>query len=254
MDLKPLSYICWCIIVIGYMVQNLALEYCFYYCKRKSLRWKIQPNKKKSVGRVFGPPFLDWFRTKDEKKPGRAKFHSIFATINILVAGTFAFTTCELSLRNKNYMYFQNFDIVVSMKELIFGILWQSVLEYWWHILMHVSSVYHIFHKHHHYYKSPEPFDDLYIHPLESAGYYCILYSMPFVMQCHVYSFLAYMVIIGIFGVVDHSGIKVIINVPFTNHVIYDSEDHDIHHQMYNKNYAFPFPWLDKIHETYFHR
>ena len=32
-------------------------------------------------------------------------------------------------------------------------------------------------HRHHHFYKSPQPFDDLCIHPLEAFGYYVILYG-----------------------------------------------------------------------------
>ena len=35
----------------------------------------------------------------------------------------------------------------------------------------------------HHYYKSPQPFDDMYIHPLEALGYYLILYSPAFVFR-----------------------------------------------------------------------
>jgi hypothetical protein len=47
-----------------------------------------------------------------------------------------------------------------------------------------------------------------YIHPLEAFGYYCILYSAAFVVPMHTHTFLAYMAILGTFGILDHSGIK----------------------------------------------
>ena len=61
----------------------------------------------------------------------------------------------------------------------------------------------------HHYYKSPQPFDDMYIHPLEAAGYYCILYSPAFIFRMHWIGFAVYMAIMGTCGVLDHCGIQV---------------------------------------------
>lgn len=49
----------------------------------------------------------------------------------------------------------------------VLGLLWQNVWEYYWHRLMHVPSIYRRFHKHHHFYKAPSPFDDMMIAPLE---------------------------------------------------------------------------------------
>lgn len=63
-------------------------------------------------------------------------------------------------------------------------------------------------HKFHHFYKSPEPFDDLMIHPLEAFGYYLQLYAPPFLFAMPLSSFLLYMSICGVCGVLDHSGVK----------------------------------------------
>lgn len=65
-----------------------------------------------------------------------------------------------------------------------------------------------------------EPFDDLYVHPLEVAGYYLILYSPPFLFTMHPASFLFYMIIMGVCGVTDHSGIN------FHVEGLYSSIDH----------------------------
>ena len=68
-------------------------------------------------------------------------------------------------------------------------------------------------------------------------------------LPCHVFTFLAYMVIMGLAGVVDHSGIK--LNVEVGGYTVYSSVDHDRHHQYTNVNYAFPFPFMDVLFGTY---
>ena len=241
------SFYSFLFITLGYMAKSLFLEYIFYY-KSGANRglWKIQCDKG-TVGKMFGPPILGVV------KPNRHPLHRLFSSINIFQAGLFAFFTCELSIRGWNKMYFDEVSLLKMAVELTASISWQSVAEYWWHILMHQPKVYKVLHKYHHYYKSPEPFDDLFIHPLESAGYYCILYSIPFVMSVHCNSMLVYMAIMGVFGVMDHSGVKFTVKIPFLG-VIYDSTDHDIHHKYFDFNYAFPFPVLDVFHGTYWHQ
>ena len=56
-------------------------------------------------------------------------------------------------------------------------IIWQSAIEYAWHRAMHTPALYKRMHKYHHHYKSPRPWDDLFISPAECFGYLCILYS-----------------------------------------------------------------------------
>ena len=104
--------------------------------------------------------------------------------------------------------------------------------------MLHLPPLYKRFHKYHHAYKDPEPFDDMYIHPLEAFCYYCILYAPPFLFSCHIFAFISYMIVMGLAGTLDHSGIRV--HVPG----IYDASDHDRHHSKFNVNYAFPSPYL----------
>ena len=145
------------------------------------------------------------------------------------------------------HFYHMLYMCILFLGEVMMAILWQSVLEYYWHVVMHWPFFYKHMHKWHHTYKAPELFDDMYIHPLEAVGYYCILYSPPFLpfLQLHVLSFLAYMAIMGICGVLDHSGISM--RIPG----LYDTRDHDIHHLLTLVNYSFPFPFMDYLHGTY---
>ncbi len=129
--------------------------------------------------------------------------------------------------------------------QFIVSIIYQSVLEYYWHRIMHWKYCYRYLHKFHHAYKAPEPWDDMYIHPLEAFGYYCILYGPPFLFSIHKYAFIAYMIVMGICGVLDHSGI----NFEFPG--LYNTIDHDNHHAKFEVNYSFPFPFMDILHGTY---
>jgi sterol desaturase/sphingolipid hydroxylase (fatty acid hydroxylase superfamily) len=63
----------------------------------------------------------------------------------------------------------------VELQPLVAAVVLQSVAEYYWHRLMHWPPCYRRLHKLHHHYKSPSPFDDLFIHPLEAAGYACVV-------------------------------------------------------------------------------
>ena len=183
-----------------------------------------------------------------ESKPNRAPDHAIFATINLLIACLFAGAVASAASDGRTKLVFSLADGGGLSGVLIWtliSILWQSVIEYYWHRLLHFPWLYKRFHKVHHHYTSPEPFDDMYIHPLEAFGYYCILYSPPFIMPLHVFGFVVYMAIMGTFGVLDHCGVR----ISFPG--IYNSADHDMHHSRFNVNYGFPFAFTDVIHGTY---
>ena len=51
----------------------------------------------------------------------------------------------------------------------------------------------------------------------------------------HLYSFIGYMIVMGLCGVLDHSGIK--INILG----LYKTSDHDKHHSHFNVNMHFHF-------------
>jgi Fatty acid hydroxylase superfamily len=152
---------------------------------------------------------------------------------------------------------------------------------------MHLQPFYKLFHKHHHKYKSPEPFDDMCIHPIEAIGYYCILYAPPLLFRCHVYAFVGYMVLMGLCGVLDHSGGHMYTYNTHTytlfrdthihththththahtqththTHTVgvslslpgYNTADHDLHHEAFDVNFAFPFVAMDVLHGTQDH-
>ena len=194
------------------------------------------------------------------ERPGgrRHPSHALFATVNLVVSALFAGAVTELSLRGQTQLYTGALGdagdgsgwvrVGVAAWALVKAVTWQSVWEYYWHRLMHHPPVYRALHKYHHHYKSPQPWDDLFIHPIEAFGYYVILYSPAFcVGAVPVASFLAYMALMGTCGVLDHCGVDLCVVAP----AVYNTRFHDLHHKLTRVNYAFPFPAMDIVHGTF---
>ena len=248
----------------GYVALSTVLEYVFFYRRWTERRkWRTQPsNETRSChastntgGYDWGLPARDlWCVTP---RRGRHRMHSTYATVNLLVSALFAGATCEAYIRGLT-----NLSQGGVFLETAFGlanlIAVQSVLEYYWHRVMHVPAVYKQLHKLHHHYKSPVVWDDLFIHPCEAFGYYVILYGTGVFVSATTISFLAYMALMGTCGVLDHCGILLTLKVPFSGGKLrsvshlYASNFHDAHHAKFNVNYAFPFPAMDVAHGTYF--
>lgn len=184
-------------------------------------------------------------------KPGRHPWHTTIASINVLQAATFAALTTEGILRGHSRLYFAYAhdeawrNCLTLVLEALLLVTQHQVAEYYWHRFQHLPMFYKHFHKMHHHYKSPNCYDDMFIHPLEAFGYYVILWSPPFLFHTHLHAFLIYIAVMGVCGILDHSGIR------FHLPGVYNTADHDDHHKRFDVNYAFPFPYMDLLHGTY---
>ena len=230
------------IIFVGYIVQSSLLSFWFYYLHKKR-NWKIQTQTVSKIPLDFyWMPFFS-------SKPDRGPYHKLFTIINLITGSCFAgslfYVSTIKSLNPFNFDGLANYGLLNVAKDFFIAVIYEHVVEYYWHRLMHIKYFYSMFHKYHHFYKAPEVWDDMYIHPIEAFGYYCILYSPPLIFHTHIYAFILYMIVMGICGVLDHSGIK------FSIPVLYNTKDHDLHHSRFNVNYCFPFPLMDIIHNTY---
>ena len=222
------SYLSFCTIFFGYIISS-GLLYYWYYMKNRLFKqcWKIQP-KMNANGSI-------------------QPYHWILVFSNLFIASSFALGTTEMTINKLNYITFEDKNYLMILYDFFIAFIIQSILEYVWHIWIHTDAIYSWCHKFHHSYKSPFPFADMYIHPLEATGYYCILYSPPLLMSngIHYYAFMLYMLILGICGILDHSGIN------FKFGYLYDVTFHDLHHQKFKVNYGFPSPLLDMVFGTY---
>lgn len=258
-----------------YIIFSTLLQYIFYYKRANNLTWKIRADLPVEQVKVKGdnerePAWAWWLPMKwllcrsKPPKPGRHPLHMYLGTFNLMASSCFAAIVCELVINGKSSLevynsFFPTTWIYSSTDSNNYSLFWllrgwflsmfmECVLEYYWHRVMHLPFFYRHLHKYHHFYKSPQPFDDMMIHPLEAIGYYCILYSPTVLIGQPILSFLLYMAVMGSAGILDHSG--VVFDVPF----IYSTQDHDDHHRLFNVNYSFPFPQMDMIHGTHFKR
>jgi len=142
------------IIFFGYIIQSSLLIFFYYYLNdHNKQEWKIQKDKGNMIN--------------------KAPYHRIITTFNLIMASSFALITTELTLKNRTNIKFTNlneYGIYYIIQDMFIAILYQSIIEYYWHRMMHWNLFYKLMHKYHHYYKSPEVYDDLYIHPLEAFG------------------------------------------------------------------------------------
>ncbi|KAG9408473.1 hypothetical protein AC1031_021708 [Aphanomyces cochlioides] len=178
--------------------------------------------------------------------PKRSVHHVTLVSFNLLMAATCAMVSTELHMRGHSQMTFDaSPSIATIVRQILVACVFENTVEYYWHCLLHCRFLYTRVHKVHHHYKRPQPFDDMYMHPFEGAVYFLVLYGPPFVFSMHVYAFAIYMIIMGTFGVLDHSGL------PFRIPLVYNSEDHAMHHAKVIVNLGFPFPYLDILHGTF---
>ncbi|RHZ06406.1 hypothetical protein DYB31_007277 [Aphanomyces astaci] len=177
----------------------------------------------------------------------RSVHHGSLISFNLIMAAAYAMVSTELHVRGLSLMQFDAVwpSWLAITGQVVGAMLGANHVEYYWHRLLHSRFLYTRVHKVHHHYKHPHPFDDMYMHPVEGAAFFFILYGPPFVLPMHVVSFVLYMMVMGLFGVLDHSG------VPFHLPYVYSSTDHATHHTKVNSNFGFPFPYWDLVHGTY---
>jgi len=261
-----------------YVVLSSIVQYRYYYSQRDNLEsWKCQPKKLRSLTNQTNPsagqswlecwsyPTKWLFFPSLPNHPNSHPYQPLITTFNLWMSCCWAGFVAEQILRgHSQILHYNNFfptTTISSFKSLtsttdsyslltllfccLLSIIWQCVCEYYWHRLQHLPWFYGHFHKLHHFYQSPQPFDDLMIHPVEAFGYYCILYSPAFLIPQPLLSFLLYMTVMGLCGVLDHCG--VVLTIPY----LYDTREHDAHHQLFNVNYSFPFPFMDQLHGTF---
>ena len=238
-------------ILFFYLVTNALLQVIFY--TRRDRSWKTQPTAPPVASAAAWVPWLPCLVPCGRVKAGAPRLLSAggwaLASANTLLAAVAAGATAEAAMRGWSTLHGRPLAGVHAWAEAAVGfaaaIALESVLEYYWHRVMHWRFCYRTCHRIHHAAKAPSPFDDMLIHPLEALGYYCILYSPAFLIPMHAGAMVAYMVVMGLAGVLDHSGVAA--SLPG----LYSTSDHDEHHRLVNVNFAFPFPWLDIAHGTY---
>jgi len=254
-SLRAVSVLSFAFIYVFYHVTNILLQWWFYHRQGSTPeakgRWKIQPQANPTSTASALLPRLPILEALGVVQPLPNSFPGgwKYKLMNAALAALFAGFAAELAARGFSQLSFETpssaYGWGIVALQFVVAVTHESVVEYYWHRWMHSAAMYARFHRIHHHPTSPVPFDDMLIAPLEAFGYYCILYSPPFLYSTHAIAFGAYMAFMGLAGIVDHSGIRIVIPG------LYDSEHHDLHHSRYIVNYGFPLPFMDLLHGTF---
>ena len=126
---------------------------------------------------------------------------------------------------------------------------------YWSHRAMHHPKLYPIFHRVHHESTDPSPLTSFSFHPSEALVENAMGFLLPFIFPLHIGVIIAWQLYDMLNNVVGHLGYEVYpkgwTKIPILKYKT-PSTHHNMHHQLFDGNYALYFTWWDKWMGTEF--
>ena len=120
---------------------------------------------------------------------------------------------------------------------------------------MHMPRFYKIFHKVHHESTDPSPLTAFAFHPTEAVVEYFIGFVLPFLLPLNFGVLITWQIFSMLNNVLGHLGYEVYpkgwVKFPLLKFKT-ASTHHNMHHQLFNGNYALYFTWWDKWMGTEF--
>lgn len=166
---------------------------------------------------------------------------------------------CLLYLDNKGYtqIYFDINDYGYLWLGLSFFIVLfiDDMFFYWSHRAMHLPRFYKFFHKVHHESTDPSPLTAFAFHPSEALVEQFIGFVLPFLLPLNFGVIIAWQIFSMLNNVLAHLGYEIYpkgwVKLPLLQFKT-ASTHHNMHHQLFNGNYALYFTWWDKWMGTEF--
>jgi ferredoxin len=120
---------------------------------------------------------------------------------------------------------------------------------------MHLPRFYKIFHKVHHESTDPSPLTAFAFHPTEAVVEYFVGFVLPFLLPLNFGVLITWQIFSMLNNVLGHLGYEVYpkgwVKFPLLKFKT-ASTHHNMHHQLFNGNYALYFTWWDKWMGTEF--
>lgn len=166
---------------------------------------------------------------------------------------------CFLYLESKGYT-----QIYLNINE--YGYLWlglsffialftDDMFFYWSHRAMHLPRFYKFFHKVHHESTDPSPLTAFAFHPSEAIIENMMHFVLPFLLPLNFGLMIAWQIFSMLNNVLGHLGYEIYpkgwVKFPLLQFKT-ASTHHNMHHQLFNGNYALYFTWWDKWMGTEF--
>ncbi|CAN1525133.1 HCP oxidoreductase, NADH-dependent [Spirosomataceae bacterium] len=166
---------------------------------------------------------------------------------------------CLLYLDDKGYtqIYFDISDYGYLWLGLSFAIVLfiDDMFFYWSHRAMHLPRFYKIFHKVHHESTDPSPLTAFAFHPTEAVVEYFVSFVLPFLLPLNFGVIIAWQIFSMLNNVLAHLGYEIYPKGWLKLQLLQfktASTHHNMHHQLFNGNYALYFTWWDKWMGTEF--
>ncbi len=126
---------------------------------------------------------------------------------------------------------------------------------YWAHRIIHHPKLYRLIHRVHHESTDPSPFTSFSFHPIEAVIEIATGVILPFILPMHFGVFIGWQIFSMFNNVLGHLGYELYpkgwTKFPFLKYKT-ASVHHNMHHQLFNGNYALYFTWWDKWMNTEF--
>jgi ferredoxin-NADP reductase/sterol desaturase/sphingolipid hydroxylase (fatty acid hydroxylase superfamily) len=208
---------------------------------------------------IVGKKYFKQIRIQETKRANLHHFkHDLgFSAITFLVFAIM--DACLLLLESKGYtlIYFDvaeygfswliaSFFIVLFIDDMFF---------YWSHRAMHHPKLYKYFHRVHHESTDPSPLTAFAFHPSEAVIEQLMHFVLPFILPLNFGVIIAWQIFSMLNNVLAHLGYEVYpkgwVKMPMLQFKT-ASTHHNMHHQLFNGNYALYFTWWDKWMGTEF--
>ena len=208
---------------------------------------------------IIGRKYFKKIRIQETERATLHHFkHDLgFSAITFLIFAIM--DVCFLYLESKGYtrIYFNISD---------YGYLWLGVsffivlfiddmFFYWSHRAMHTPSLYKFFHKVHHESTDPSPLTAFAFHPSEAVIEQLMHVVLPFLLPLNFWLIIAWQIFSMLNNVLAHLGYEIYpkgwVKFPLLQFKT-ASTHHNMHHQLFNGNYALYFTWWDKWMGTEF--
>ena len=208
---------------------------------------------------IVGKKYFKKIRIQESE---RAKLHHFKHDLGFSVSTFLIFAIMDvfiLYLDSKGYT-----KVYFDINE--YGYLWlglsffialfiDDMFFYWSHRAMHLPQIYKFFHKVHHESTDPSPLTAFAFHPSEAIVEYFVAFVLPFLLPLNFGVLITWQIFSMLNNVLGHLGYEVYpkgwVKLPFLKFKT-ASTHHNMHHQLFNGNYALYFTWWDKWMGTEF--
>jgi ferredoxin-NADP reductase/sterol desaturase/sphingolipid hydroxylase (fatty acid hydroxylase superfamily) len=208
---------------------------------------------------ILGKKYFKKIRIQETE---RAKLHHFkhdlgFSTSTFLIFAIMDVAILYLESKGYTQVYFDineygylwlgfSFFLVLFLDDMFF---------YWSHRAMHLPQFYKFFHKVHHESTDPSPLTAFAFHPSEAVVEYFVAFALPFLLPLNFGVLITWQIFSMLNNVLAHLGYETYpkgwLKFPILKFKT-ASTHHNMHHQLFNGNYALYFTWWDKWMGTEF--